>query len=348
MRGTLARMQKMKKLRAQVRKELNSLKITAKAEDEILIHLLSELESLKMIMKAQDECFIQLLTDSMKKMLVENERPAHIQNEADSVRKMEEEGYYDPHSHNEEDLVRTMDEQQQPAHFKNEGDSVRTMDEQQQQPAHFTNEGDSVRNLGKKAEKQRLRFQQLEHIMPIKAEEDEDENVAHFQDQLNSVRTMEMEEEHPAHFQIKSDPLRNLAMRREDQRLRFQPFVDMMPVIMEEDQDEDGYDDHSRDDVDSVNIKTVRLPMILTEETVGQQQYMEAPVEMGRRRKNCIVASKSTVLMEKKVLSTRRWWVWRHPQISRQRMPRLCLRVARITGLVRVTSRCIRRWTIAR
>jgi hypothetical protein len=280
MRGTLTRMQKMKKLRAQVRKELNSLNITAKAEDENLIHLLSELESLKMIMKARDECFIQLLSDSIEKMHVENERLAHVQNQADSVSKMEDEGYYHPHSHDEEDLVRTMDEQQQ--------------------PAHFTNEGDSVRNLGKRAaEEQRLRFQQLEHIMPIKVEEDEDEYVAHFQDQLNSARTMEMEEERIAHFQNKSCSLWNLAMRREDQRLRFQPFVDMMPLIMEEDEHE--YDDRSQHEVNSVNIKTERLPMILTEETVRQQQYMKAPVEIGRRKKNCILASKSTVQMEKKV-----------------------------------------------
>jgi hypothetical protein len=190
----------MKKLRAQVLKELNSFKIIAKAEDENLIHLLSELESLQMITKAQDECFTQLLSDSMKKMQVENEHPIHIQNEADSVRKMEEEGYYDPHSHNEVDLVRTMDEEQQPAHFKNEGHSVR--------------------NLGKRAAEQRLRFQQLEHIMPIKVEEDEDknENVDHFQDHLNSGRTMEIEEERPAHFRNSG---RYLAMRREEQRLQF-------------------------------------------------------------------------------------------------------------------------------
>jgi hypothetical protein len=188
-----------------------------------------------MIMKAQDECFIQLLRDSMKEMQVENEHPVHIQNEADSVRKMEDEVYYDPHSHNEVDLARTMDEEQQPAHFKNEGDSVRKMEEEVYYDPHFKNEGNSVRNLRKRAEEQRLKFQQLVHIMPIKVEEDEDEdeNFAHFQDRLNSVRTMEMEEERPAHFRNSG---RYLAMRREEQRLLFQQVVDIMPEIMEEDE----------------------------------------------------------------------------------------------------------------
>jgi hypothetical protein len=74
-------------------------------------------------------------------------------------------------------------------------------------------------------------------------------------------------------------------------------YIRVLPVIMEENE----YDTHSQDEVDSVKIKTERLPMMLTEETVGHQAPMEPPVKMGRRRKNCIVASKHTVEKEKGV-----------------------------------------------
>jgi hypothetical protein len=41
-------------------------------------------------------------------------------------------------------------------------------------------------------------------------------------------------------------------MRREDQRLGFQQLVDIMPVIMEEDQDEDEVDSHFKNDPNPV------------------------------------------------------------------------------------------------
>jgi hypothetical protein len=89
--------------------------------------------------------------------------------------------------------------------------------------------------------------------------------------------------------------VRKFKMMADEHPLTFQKIV--MTIKVEEDE----HHAHSQDEVDSVNIKTERLPMILTEETVGQQQYMEAPVEMGRRRKICIVASEATVQKEKKV-----------------------------------------------
>jgi hypothetical protein len=89
--------------------------------------------------------------------------------------------------------------------------------------------------------------------------------------------------------------VRNFKMMADEHPLSFQQIV--MTIKMEENE----HHAHSLDEVDSLNIKTERLPMILTEETVGQQQYMEAPVEMGRRRKNRIVASKATVQKEKKI-----------------------------------------------
>ncbi|PNF19982.1 hypothetical protein B7P43_G09972 [Cryptotermes secundus] len=69
-------------------------------------------------------------------------------NELDLVKTMEEEDNYDAHSQNEVGLMRTLKEEEQPAHFKNEGNSVR--------------------NSAMRAEEQRLRFQQLEYIMPLK------------------------------------------------------------------------------------------------------------------------------------------------------------------------------------
>jgi hypothetical protein len=74
------------------------------------------------------------------------------------------------------------------------------MAEEEEQPPHFQNEGDSVRNLSMRAEERYLRHQQLEYTILLKVEEDDDENDAHFKDQLKSARTSEMEEGRPAHF----------------------------------------------------------------------------------------------------------------------------------------------------
>jgi hypothetical protein len=57
----------------------------------------------------------------------------------------------------------------------------------------------------------------------------------------------------------------------------------------------------SQNEVDSVKIMMERLPLILTEETVGDPASMESPVKMGRPRRNCIVASKNTSEKEKNV-----------------------------------------------
>jgi hypothetical protein len=111
--------------------------------------------------------------------------------------------------------------------------------------------GDSVRNLSMRAEERHLRHQQFEYTILLKVEGDDDENDAHFQDQLNSARTTEMEGELPAHDHNVKYSERYFALRREQQRLRFQQRgVHMMPIIMEEDEQ----DAHPREEVDPVKI----------------------------------------------------------------------------------------------
>jgi hypothetical protein len=60
---------------------------------------------------------------------------------------------------------------------------------------------------------------------------------------------------------------------------------------------------HARfqNEIESVKDMTEKLPLMLTEETVGDPAAMESPVKMGRPRKHCIVASKATGEKEKKV-----------------------------------------------
>jgi hypothetical protein len=105
-RATLERMQEFENLYAQFQNELDSLKMTVKAEGKMLIQLLSKLDSLKMTVKAQDEILLEVLSYSMRKIEVENEHDAQSHNDLYSVRLMEE-------------------EDERPAHFQDEGNSVR-------------------------------------------------------------------------------------------------------------------------------------------------------------------------------------------------------------------------------
>jgi hypothetical protein len=89
-----------------------------------------------------------------------------------------------------------------------------------------------------------------------------------------------------------------------------------------------------QNEVDSVMINTQRLPLTLTEETVVLQEFMDSPVKMGRRRENCIEASRATGEKGKKHPMNKMGCVWRHPQISRQGDPRACLSASRATSLV--------------
>jgi hypothetical protein len=70
-------------------------------------------------------------------------------------------------------------------------------------------------------------------------DEDEDEDDARSHNDLDSVRKFEMECDHPAQFQNERDSVRNLVMELEDRRLRFEQFINVMPTIVEEDEDED-------------------------------------------------------------------------------------------------------------
>ncbi|XP_033607379.1 uncharacterized protein LOC117282315 [Cryptotermes secundus] len=124
-----------------------------------------------------------------------------------------------------------------------------------------------MRNLLVRAEEQYLRNQQLQYTIPLKVEEDDDENDDHFKDQLNSMRTMEIAIDQHLHFQNEGDSARTMedeeerpvhvdnekysesyfALRREQQLLRFQECgVHIMPPVIEEDEDEDE-DEHGDD-----------------------------------------------------------------------------------------------------
>jgi hypothetical protein len=262
MRGILVRMQGLKKLKAQVQKELNLLKITTKAEDENLTQLLSELDSLKMIMKTEDEICIELLSDSMRKIEVEDEHPADFQEEMDLVRKMEEEDEQPPHFKYEGDSVRNramraeerrlgfqqvediipvkLEEVQDEndAYFQNEMNSLRKIMMVDEHPTRFRNEVDLERNLAMRAEKPRFGFQEVEDIIPVTLEEDE--QPSHFQAEMDLVRKMEEEDEQPPHFKYEGDSVRNRAMRPEEPRLGFQQVEDIIPVKLEEVQDENN------------------------------------------------------------------------------------------------------------
>jgi hypothetical protein len=54
-----------------------------------------------------------------------------------------------------------------------------------------------------------------------------------------------------------------------------------------------------QNEMDSVKIMGESLPLMFTEETVGDSASMESPVRMGRPWKNCIIASKATGEKEK-------------------------------------------------
>jgi hypothetical protein len=170
--------------------------------------------------------------------------------------------------------------------------------------------------------------------MPVKMKEDEDKDDAHSHNDLDSVRKIEMEDEHHAHFQNERDSVRNLAIRAEQRCLTFTQFVDIMPTIVEEDEDdaqsimdsvrtvekedehpshfhnegdsvmrmkmEDECAPHCQNEVDSVMINKQRLPLTLTEETVVHQVSKDSSVKMGRCRENCIEASRVTSEKEKK------------------------------------------------
>jgi hypothetical protein len=345
----MERMQELRKLHAQFQNERDSLKMIAKARDEILIYLLS---------------------DSMRKMEVEDDHDAHSHNELDSVRTEEEDEECPAHFQNEEHSVMTMQpEAGRPSHFQNEGDSVRTVEEEDERSAHHQNEAHSVRNWKMRAEERRLKFQKILDLMPIKMkedegegeEEDEDKDDGHYQDEVGLVIKTQEEGEQPAHFQIEKesvreisvrtvaeedgrpsqfqngvDSLKNLAMRAEERRLTLAQIMDIMPTIVEEDEDEDNAQSimdsvrtveeedectshshneegsvmrmkmederapHFQNEVDSVTINKPRLPLTLMEEIVGHQVSMDSPVKMGRRWENCIEASRFTGEKEKK------------------------------------------------
>jgi hypothetical protein len=308
-----------------------------------------------------DDAHVQDQLNSVRAIEMEEERPAHTHNDRDSVKnlalrreeqclrfhqlvvimpKIMEEGEDDEDDDDEDD-----------AHFQDQPNSVRAIEMEEERHSHTHNDRDSVRNLGLRREEQRLRYHQLVDIMPTIEEddyEDEDENDddAHLQDQLNSARAIEMEEERPSDSHNDRDSVRNLALRTEEQRLRFQQLVDIMPTIEDENENEDDDDAHLQDQLKSVRAIEVQdkrpahclnegdsvrimeeegdrhvhflnernsvrnlkvradqhsLRSQQTEEIVCHQASMKSPVEMGRRRKNCIVASKPTVEKEKAV-----------------------------------------------
>jgi hypothetical protein len=125
-----------------------------------------------------------------------------------------------------------------------------------------------------------------------------------------------MEDDHPAHFQNERDSVRNLAMRAEERRLKFEQIMDIMPTIVEEDEEEDDTQSimdsvgtveeederpsHFQNEGDSVIINKQRLPLTLTEETVGLQVSMDSPVKVGRSKEISIKSSRATVEKEKK------------------------------------------------
>jgi hypothetical protein len=263
---------------------------------------------------------------SVRTMEDEGERPGDFHNKGDPVRNsatVEEERRLNLQQ--VVDILPTImeenaedDEDKDFAHFLDKLNSLRTMVMEDEHPAHFQNDRDSVRNLAMRAEERRLRFQQCVDIIPviIEEDEDEDEDGACSQDELNSVMTMEMdyerprhfqnesysvrtmeERERPTHFQNERDSVSNLKIRAVERRLRFQLIEDTIPVVMEEDQ----HDAHYPDAVDSLKIKTERLPLMLAEETIAHQASMETHVKTQSQRKNCIVASKAMGDKEKKV-----------------------------------------------
>jgi hypothetical protein len=179
LRAALERMQEFEKLHAHLQNELDSLKLSVKGQDNMLINLLSELESLKMIVKAKYEMNIQLLSVLGRTVEVDDE--------------------HDAHSHNESHLASIIQEDKEgPAKFQHEGDSLRKVEQEDGRPAHFQNEVDSVSNWKMRAKERRLRFQEIMDIMSVKREEDDyvDENVVYSQDEVDLLRTTEEEAEH--------------------------------------------------------------------------------------------------------------------------------------------------------
>jgi hypothetical protein len=57
---------------------------------------------------------------------------------------------------------------------------------------------------------------------------------------------------------------------------------------------EDEHSAHSKNEASSVKIEMERLPLTLTEETVGNTASMQSLFKVGSPKKNCTAASKAT------------------------------------------------------
>jgi hypothetical protein len=180
----------------------------------VLLEMIGRLVKLQKMRKPSAQA--QELNSLMIAAKEEDENLTQLQSDFDSLKKiMKEQG--ESSMQLLSDSTRTTElEEERPAHFNISLKLVRTMEEQGQPP-----------------EDHRLRLLKLAEILHAKVEECEDENGAHFQDQLNSARATEMEEERPAHVHNAKYSERYFALRRE---------------------------------------QTENLPLILTEETVGIKQ----------------------------------------------------------------------------
>lgn len=145
------------------------------------------------------------------------------------------------------------------------------------------------------------------------------ERRAQFQNEMVSQMTMMNVEDEPVQLLSEVDSMTTVTKAEDEcrvqvpkiakkRRLQFQDIVDTMPVMMEV---EDEHPFHSQNEVDSVNIMTEKLLLMLMEKTAGDPATIESPVKMGRPKKNCTVTSKATA--EKKVPMNKAWVAFAPP-----------------------------------
>jgi hypothetical protein len=123
-----------------------------------------------------------------------------------------------------------------------------------------------------------------------------DDRRAQFEKEILSLRTiMKVEDE------LNGVDLVKTIMKAEDERrVQVQKKKDSMKIMAAVDEP----CAHSENEAGSVKIETERLPLTITEETVGNPASMESPFKMGSPRKNCIAAFKATGEKEKKLPTT--------------------------------------------
>jgi hypothetical protein len=243
-----------------------------------------------MLLLEKGENFVLELTRGLAFLQQLKERRIRFQNKVDSVKmivKLKDKRLH--RIYNEMDSLQKMIKVEDKQHVQllNEVETLKTdLKETHTQHAILQDKVDLMKTMVMKLEDE-CRAQTQKELDPMKTRSVEDERTRRSQNEIDSLKIVEEEGEHTAHSQNEVDSVKIMEVEGEH-TAHSQNEVDSVKIM----EVEDEHSAHSQNEVGSVNVITERLPLMLTEEIVGDPASMESSVKMDKFKGNKIVASK--------------------------------------------------------